>query len=179
MCHNFNVCKVQQKEYYLELEECLGCVDERLWLDGFHLNTSFYPKFDLMRGLLTRRKDASFWSSVAPYRCITTLGYKNHKSCKIFPKFSPTLHFLQESDKFVQESQNLQICYDVEHFLQDSDVGNFSSPQSISTSQETAENGEHRSLRGNDTTQGCNVVSESFTTITPNNAHDANKVSDN
>ena len=36
--------------------------------------------------------------------------------------------------------------------------------QPISTSQETAENGGHCSLRGNDTTQGCNVVSESFTT---------------
>ena len=44
-------------------------------------------------------------------------------------------------------------------------------PQPISTSQETAENGGHCSLRGNDTTQGCNV-SESFTTITSNNAHE-------
>ena len=35
----------------------------------------------------------------------STLGYKNHKSCKILPKFSSTLHFLQESYKFVQESQ--------------------------------------------------------------------------
>ena len=50
-----------------------------------------------------------------------TLGYKNHKSCKILPKFSSALHFLQESYKFVQESQILQICYNVEHFLQDSD----------------------------------------------------------
>ena len=32
-----------------------------------------------------------------------------------------TLHFLQEPDKFVQESQILQICYNVDHFLQDSD----------------------------------------------------------
>ena len=32
-----------------------------------------------------------------------------------------TLHFLQESYKFVQELQILQICYNVEHFLQDSD----------------------------------------------------------
>ena len=52
---------------------------------------------------------------------IHSLGYKNHKSCKILPKFSSALHFLQESYKFVQESQNLQICYNVEHFLQDSD----------------------------------------------------------
>ena len=44
-------------------------------------------------------------------------------------------------------------------------------PQPISTSQETAENGGHCSLRGNDTTQGCNV-SESFTTITSSNAHE-------
>ena len=44
-------------------------------------------------------------------------------------------------------------------------------PQPISTCQETAENGGHRSLRGNDTTQGCNV-SERFTTITLNNAHE-------
>ena len=50
-----------------------------------------------------------------------SLGYKNHKSCKILPKFSSALHFLQESYKFVQESQILQICYNVEHFLQDSD----------------------------------------------------------
>ena len=49
-----------------------------------------------------------------------TLGYKNHKSCKILPKFLSTLHFLQESYKFIQESQILQICYNVEHFLQDS-----------------------------------------------------------
>ena len=47
--------------------------------------------------------------------------------------------------------------------------------QPISTSQDIAENGGHCSLRGNDTTQGCNVVSESSTTITSNNAHDANK----
>ena len=52
---------------------------------------------------------------------VSTLGYKNHQSCKILPKFSSTLHFLQESNKFVQESQTLQICYNVEHFLQDSD----------------------------------------------------------
>ena len=51
----------------------------------------------------------------------STLGYKNLKSCKILPKFSLTLHFLQESYKFVQESQISQICYNVEHFLQDSD----------------------------------------------------------
>ena len=50
-----------------------------------------------------------------------SLGYKNHKSCKILSKFLSTLHFLQESYKFVQESQTLQICYNVEHFLQDSD----------------------------------------------------------
>ena len=31
------------------------------------------------------------------------------------------MHFLQESYKFVQESQIFQICYNVEHFLQDSD----------------------------------------------------------
>ena len=49
-----------------------------------------------------------------------TLGYKNHKSCKILPNFSSTLHFLQESYKFIQESQILQICYNVEHFIQDS-----------------------------------------------------------
>ena len=47
-------------------------------------------------------------------------------------------------------------------------------PQPISTSQKTAESGGHCSLSGNDTTQGCNV-SESFTTITSTNAHDANK----
>ena len=47
--------------------------------------------------------------------------------------------------------------------------------QPISTSQETAESGGDCSLRGNDTTQGSNVVSESFTTITSNNAHDENK----
>ena len=33
----------------------------------------------------------------------------------------PTLLFLQEPYKFVQEPQILQICYNVEHFLQDSD----------------------------------------------------------
>ena len=48
-------------------------------------------------------------------------------------------------------------------------------PQPISTSQETAENGGYCSLRGNDTTQGCNIVSESFTTMTSNNAQYANK----
>ena len=47
-----------------------------------------------------------------------SLGYKSHKSCKILPNFLPTLHFLQESYKYVQESQILQSCYDVEHFLQ-------------------------------------------------------------
>ena len=47
--------------------------------------------------------------------------------------------------------------------------------QPLSTRQETAENGGHCSLRGNDTKQGCNVVSESFTTITSDDAHDANK----
>ena len=47
----------------------------------------------------------------------STLGYKNHKSCKILPKFSSALHFLQESYKFVQESQILQICYNVSEAL--------------------------------------------------------------
>ena len=52
---------------------------------------------------------------------LLTLGYRNHKSCKILPKFFPTFHFLQESYKLVQESQTLQICYNVEHFLEYSD----------------------------------------------------------
>ena len=43
------------------------------------------------------------------------------KSCKILQKFLPTLHFVQESYKFVQESQNWQVCYNVDHFLQYSD----------------------------------------------------------
>ena len=47
-----------------------------------------------------------------------SLRYRNHKSCKILPKFLPTLHFLQESYKFVQESQISQICYNGEHFSQ-------------------------------------------------------------
>ena len=46
-------------------------------------------------------------------------------------------------------------------------------PQLISTSQETAENGEYCSLRGNDTSHGCNVVSKSFTAITSKNARKA------
>ena len=46
-------------------------------------------------------------------------------------------------------------------------------PKPISTSQEIAENGGHCSLRCNDTTHGCNVVSKSFTTIISNNAHRA------
>ena len=50
-----------------------------------------------------------------------SLGYKNYESCKILPKFSSTLHFLQESYKFVHESQIFQVCYNVEHFLKDSD----------------------------------------------------------
>ena len=52
---------------------------------------------------------------------IDSLGYKNYKSCEIISKFLSTLHFLQESYKFVQESQILQICFNIEHFLQDSD----------------------------------------------------------
>ena len=47
--------------------------------------------------------------------------------------------------------------------------------QPISTSQETAENGGYCSLRGNNTTQGCNIVSESFATIKSNSAQYANK----
>ena len=49
-----------------------------------------------------------------------TLGYKNHKSCKILPKFLPTLHFLQESYKFVRKSQFLQDWYKAQYFLQNS-----------------------------------------------------------
>ena len=48
-------------------------------------------------------------------------------------------------------------------------------PQPILTDLETAENGGHDSLRGNDSTQGCNIVSKTFTTITSNIAHDTNK----
>ena len=51
---------------------------------------------------------------------VVSLGYKNHKSCKILPKFLPTLHFLQESYKFVRESQFLQDWYIALYFLQDS-----------------------------------------------------------
>ena len=31
------------------------------------------------------------------------------------------MHFLQESYEFVRKTQILQICYSVEHFLQESD----------------------------------------------------------
>ena len=31
------------------------------------------------------------------------------------------MHFLQESYEFVRKTQILQVCYSVEHFLQDSD----------------------------------------------------------
>ena len=49
-------------------------------------------------------------------------GYKNnHKSRKILLKFLQTLHFLEESHKFVRESQFLQDWYIAPlHFLQDS-----------------------------------------------------------
>ena len=40
---------------------------------------------------------------------------------------------------------------------------------------DTIENGGYCSLRGNDTTQGCNIVSESFTITKSNNAQYANK----
>ena len=55
--------------------------------------------------------------------CITNNNprLQNHKSCKILPKFSSTVYFLQKSYKFVQESQIFQICYNVEHFVQRSD----------------------------------------------------------
>ena len=69
-------------------------------------------------------KEINVAKSLPPNNEFKTLGYRNHKSCKILPKFLPTLHFLQESYKFVQESQILQICYNVEHFLQD--FGNIS-----------------------------------------------------
>ena len=52
----------------------------------------------------------SAFVETADYCSDFSLGYTNHKSCKILPKFSSTLHFLQESYKFVQESQILQIC---------------------------------------------------------------------
>ena len=41
---------------------------------------------------------------------LITLVFGNHKFCKILPKFLPMVHFLQESHKFVQKSQFLQIC---------------------------------------------------------------------
>ena len=50
-----------------------------------------------------------------------TLVFQNHNFCKIRPNFSPIMHFLQESYEFVQKSQILQVCYSVEHFLQESD----------------------------------------------------------
>ena len=48
-------------------------------------------------------------------------------------------------------------------------------PQHFPSSQVTAENGGHCSLKGNDTKHGCDVVSESLTEIISNNAHDANR----
>ena len=63
-------------------------------------------------------KEINVAKSLPPNNEFKTLGYRNHKSCKILPKFLQTLHFLQESYKFVQESQILRICYSVEHFLQ-------------------------------------------------------------
>ena len=47
--------------------------------------------------------------------------FQNHKFCKIRPNFLPIMHFLQESYEFVRKTQILQVCYSVEHFLQDSD----------------------------------------------------------
>ena len=51
-------------------------------------------------------------------------------------------------------------------------------PQPISTSPEATENEGHCSLRDNDTIQGSNVVSESLSTVTSNNADDSNKALD-
>ena len=50
---------------------------------------------------------------------MTTLGYKNHKSCQMLPKFLPTLRFLQESHMFVKESKFLQDWNIALYFLQD------------------------------------------------------------
>ena len=77
--------------------------------------------FALQQSTLTNWSDGRINFPNGHSSLAITLGYKNHKSCKILLKFSSTLHFLQESYKFVQESQTLQICYNVEHFLQDSD----------------------------------------------------------
>ena len=41
---------------------------------------------------------------------VVSLVFGNHKFCKILPKFLPMMHFLQESYKFLQKSQILQIC---------------------------------------------------------------------
>ena len=50
-----------------------------------------------------------------------TLVFQNHKFRKIRPEFLSIMHILQESYEFVQKSQILQVCYSVEHFLQESD----------------------------------------------------------
>ena len=50
-----------------------------------------------------------------------SLVFQNHNFCIIRPKFLPIIHFLKESHKFVKESQILQVCYNVEHYLQELD----------------------------------------------------------
>ena len=50
---------------------------------------------------------------------LVPLVFRNNELCKIRPKILPIMHFSQESYKFVQESQFLQICYNVEHFLKE------------------------------------------------------------
>ena len=52
---------------------------------------------------------------------MNALVFQNHKFCKIRPNFLQIMHFLQESYEFVRKTQILQICYSVEHFLQESD----------------------------------------------------------
>ena len=48
----------------------------------------------------------------------SALVFRTVKCCEIRPKFSPIMHFLQESYK---NRKLLQVCYNVEHFLQESD----------------------------------------------------------
>ena len=52
-------CKVQQKEPYLEMGRCLGCLDRKTWSYN-NMNINFYTKSGLLGGRFICRRGSSF-----------------------------------------------------------------------------------------------------------------------
>ena len=129
---------------------------------------NFTPKITITYSSYETPDKNSENSSANGDRNMNMVPYENTFKALFSSRSNPNLLSADVMEKFSKNTTNPPLQCHIENYKNPENSSKIQQlvsflPQPISTSQETDENGGHCSLRGNDTTKGCNVVSEMCT----------------